>query len=86
VAKVCSSFSQLAGAVAVKDLKFTDVYDPYVTTTMRVVIASGYASGATAVAGTRYFLGSAKFDLGAAVTGPGDGVRCGGFRRRSASG
>lgn len=82
VSKVCPSFSQTAGAVAVKDLNFTDVNDPYSTTTMRIVIASGYASGATAVAGTRYFLGSAKFDLGAAVTGPGDGVNsCGGFEQ-----
>ena len=82
VSKTCPSFSGIAGAVAVKDLNFTDVNDPYATSTMRVVIASGYAAGANAVATTRYFLGSATFNLGAAVVGPGDGVTtCGGFEQ-----
>ena len=80
VVKTCPSFSQTAGAVAVKNVDFTDVNDPYALTTMRVVVASGYSDGATAIPTTRYFLASFKFDHTFSVVGATTpGSTCGGF-------
>jgi len=82
--KLCPPFSQnAAGALQIKKVEFSAIFEPYATTLMKVLLANAYAnSPVTPVAGTRYLLERIGFDLTAAVPGAGSPpVSCGGYEQ-----